>query len=100
MGEIFEKYPKCDIFSLTKIFFQGYRYRFRIINAGYLNCPIEMSVDNHTLKVISSDGKDFIPIEGKLDFFMYIDVILSLFRYLNAYRANNFLWEYFIFIKN
>ncbi|KAL1506103.1 hypothetical protein ABEB36_005531 [Hypothenemus hampei] len=43
---------------------QGYRYRFRVINAGFLNCPIEMSVDNHTIKVISTDGNDVSPIEA------------------------------------
>ncbi|CAG9861309.1 unnamed protein product [Phyllotreta striolata] len=37
---------------------QGYRYRFRVINAGFLNCPIEMTVDGHTIHVISSDGND------------------------------------------
>lgn len=37
---------------------QGYRYRFRIINAGFLNCPVEMTIDNHTLHVISTDGHD------------------------------------------
>ncbi|XP_066146897.1 uncharacterized protein [Euwallacea fornicatus] len=42
---------------------QGYRYRFRIINAGFLNCPVEMSVDNHTITVISSDGGDVAPVE-------------------------------------
>ena len=36
----------------------GYRYRFRVINAGFLYCPIEISIDNHTLTVISSDGHD------------------------------------------
>ncbi|XP_056642031.1 uncharacterized protein LOC130448620 [Diorhabda sublineata] len=40
---------------------QGYRYRFRVINAGFLNCPIEMTVDNHTITVISSDGADIKP---------------------------------------
>ncbi|XP_076258209.1 uncharacterized protein LOC143195157 [Rhynchophorus ferrugineus] len=44
---------------------QGYRYRFRLINAGYLNCPIEVSVDNHTIKVISTDGNDVIPVEAE-----------------------------------
>lgn len=44
--------------------FQGNRYRFRVINAEFLNCPIEMSVDNHTITVISSDGNDFEPVEG------------------------------------
>ncbi|XP_072384918.1 uncharacterized protein [Diabrotica undecimpunctata] len=42
---------------------QGYRYRFRLINAGFLNCPIEMTVDNHTITVISTDGGDIKPIE-------------------------------------
>ncbi|CAH0553403.1 unnamed protein product, partial [Brassicogethes aeneus] len=43
---------------------QGQRYRFRLINAGFLNCPIEMSIDNHTLTVISSDGSDFKAIDA------------------------------------
>lgn len=43
---------------------QGYRYRFRVINAGFLNCPIQLSVDNHTLTVISSDGSDFEAVQG------------------------------------
>nr|XP_023019016.1 laccase-1-like [Leptinotarsa decemlineata] len=43
---------------------QGYRYRFRVINAGFLNCPIEMSFDNHTIKVISTDGSDVVPVEA------------------------------------
>ncbi|KAG5884696.1 hypothetical protein JTB14_013708 [Gonioctena quinquepunctata] len=53
-------YTPAARFSVEK----GYRYRFRVINAGYLNCPIEMSIDNHTLKVISSDGNDITPIEA------------------------------------
>ncbi|XP_030755871.1 laccase-2-like [Sitophilus oryzae] len=44
---------------------QGFRYRFRIINAGYLNCPIEVSVDNHTLNVISTDGFNVAPVEAE-----------------------------------
>ncbi|CAG9772969.1 unnamed protein product [Ceutorhynchus assimilis] len=43
----------------------GYRYRFRVINAGFLNCPIEMSVDNHTIQVISSDGADIVPVKAE-----------------------------------
>ncbi|XP_028030657.1 L-ascorbate oxidase-like isoform X2 [Bombyx mandarina] len=41
---------------------QGYRYRFRVINAEFLNCPIELSVDGHNITVISSDGYDLEPI--------------------------------------
>ncbi|CAG9861310.1 unnamed protein product [Phyllotreta striolata] len=37
---------------------QGYRYRFRVINAGFLNCPIEMSIDGHNISIISGDGHD------------------------------------------
>uniref|UniRef100_A0A1Y1K8C1 Laccase n=2 Tax=Photinus pyralis TaxID=7054 RepID=A0A1Y1K8C1_PHOPY len=44
---------------------RGYRYRFRIINAGFLNCPIEVSVDNHTLTVIGSDGSNFASIKAE-----------------------------------
>ncbi|XP_066994423.2 uncharacterized protein [Anabrus simplex] len=53
-----------DIPAATFTVEQGYRYRFRLINAGFLNCPIEISVDNHTILVISSDGQDFRPVEA------------------------------------
>lgn len=46
-------------------FLQGVRYRFRLINAGVQNCPIDLTVDNHTLTVISSDGSDVKPIKGE-----------------------------------
>lgn len=39
------------------------KYRFRLINAEFLNCPMEVSVDNHTLLVIASDGSEIEPIE-------------------------------------
>lgn len=42
---------------------QGNRYRFRHINAGFLNCPIQISIDNHTLTVIATDGNDIEPKE-------------------------------------
>ncbi|XP_060075142.1 uncharacterized protein LOC132554835 [Ylistrum balloti] len=41
----------------------GLRYRFRIISNGILHCPIQLSIDNHTLQVISSDGNPFQPID-------------------------------------
>ena len=31
-------------------------YRFRLINAGILYCPIEFSIDGHNLTIIASDG--------------------------------------------
>ena len=36
---------------------KGKRYRFRVINAGILYCPIEISIEGHSLVVIASDGK-------------------------------------------
>lgn len=48
-----------EIFNVAK----GNRYRFRHINAGFLNCPIELSIDNHTLTAIATDGTNIQPIE-------------------------------------
>lgn len=41
---------------------QGVRYRFRFINSGILNCPIELSIDDHNMTIINSDGFDIKPI--------------------------------------
>ncbi|BFZ21627.1 hypothetical protein BsWGS_24666 [Bradybaena similaris] len=40
----------------------GFRYRFRVINSGILNCPLQLSIDNHTLTVIASDGSPVKPL--------------------------------------
>ncbi|XP_054269197.1 uncharacterized protein LOC128990701 [Macrosteles quadrilineatus] len=40
---------------------KGLRYRFRLINAGVQNCPIDLAIDGHSLTVISSDGSDVKP---------------------------------------
>ena len=48
-----------EVFNVAR----GSRYRFRTINAEFLNCPIEISVDNHNLTVIASDGFNIEPIE-------------------------------------
>jgi FtsP/CotA-like multicopper oxidase with cupredoxin domain len=48
-----------ETFNVVK----GYRYRFRHINAGFLNCPIELSIDNHTITAIATDGTDIEPKE-------------------------------------
>ncbi|KAF5305483.1 hypothetical protein FQA39_LY01574 [Lamprigera yunnana] len=67
---------------------RGYRYRFRVINAEFLNCPIEVSVDNHTITVISSDGRDFAPVEAesivtyageRFDFVLHADQPVGLY---------------------
>jgi len=41
----------------------GKAYRFRLINAGILYCPIEFSIDEHNLTIIASDGDYLEPFE-------------------------------------
>ncbi|KAF4532298.1 hypothetical protein B566_EDAN010799 [Ephemera danica] len=53
--------PVVPLANFTLI--PGLRHRFRLINYGFLNCPMELSIDNHTLLVIASDGEELQPIE-------------------------------------
>lgn len=39
------------------------RYRFRLINAGVYNCPVEFSIEEHLISVISTDGSPIQPVE-------------------------------------
>lgn len=41
----------------------GFRYRFRIVSPGITLCPIEVSVENHTMTLIASDTGSIEPIE-------------------------------------
>ena len=58
-----------QIILKNSILFQYYRYRIRLINAEFLNCPTEISIDNHTMYVVSSDGNDLKAEKGKSHFF-------------------------------
>ena len=40
----------------------GRRYRFRVASPGFTLCPIVMSVDEHMLHIVASDGAPFRPI--------------------------------------
>ena len=77
MGDLDESVPKGIIINglgrnvndTTKpilyskfIVARGGRYRFRVIFNGVTNCPISLSIDQHDLVVISSDGNDIEPI--------------------------------------
>mgnify|MGYP002785629689 CR=1 FL=1 len=42
---------------------KGYKYRFRLINAGYLFCPLQFSIENHNITIIATDGSLVKPIE-------------------------------------
>ena len=37
------------------------RYRFRVVSPGFTLCPIVVSVDDHNLTMIASDGAPFNP---------------------------------------
>uniref|UniRef100_A0A182Q0P9 Uncharacterized protein n=1 Tax=Anopheles farauti TaxID=69004 RepID=A0A182Q0P9_9DIPT len=50
---------------------RGRRYRFRLINAEFLNCPVELSIENHNLTVIASDGFGIQPLEDLGSFVSY-----------------------------
>jgi FtsP/CotA-like multicopper oxidase with cupredoxin domain len=52
-------YTPRAVFSVE----HGKAYRFRLINAGILYCPIEFSIDEHNLTVIASDGDFIEPFE-------------------------------------
>lgn len=41
----------------------GKRYRFRVISNPIMVCPLQISVDDHTMLVIASDGQPIEPIE-------------------------------------
>ena len=41
----------------------GRRYRFRVASPGFTLCPIVMSVDEHSLLMVASDGTPFRPIK-------------------------------------
>ncbi|KAK3752522.1 hypothetical protein RRG08_032812 [Elysia crispata] len=43
----------------------GKRYRFRVISNALTVCPIQISVDGHTMTVIASDGSPFQPFEAE-----------------------------------
>ncbi|KAG8324537.1 iron assimilation by reduction and transport [Homalodisca vitripennis] len=49
--------------NIYKHDFQGLKYRFRLINSGVHNCPVDINIDGHTITAIASDGHDFEPVE-------------------------------------
>lgn len=42
---------------------KGLRYRFRLIFAGSSDCIVQISIDNHIMLMISTDGNDLQPIQ-------------------------------------
>ena len=46
-------------FFVTK----GIRYRFRIVSPGFTLCPIQVSIESHSMIIIASDTAPVKPIE-------------------------------------
>ncbi|GFN91552.1 multicopper oxidase [Plakobranchus ocellatus] len=68
----------------------GKKYRFRVINAGIMYCPIQISIDQHTMTVIASDGHPVEPVVADIlnvfageryDFILYADKTTTLRNY-------------------
>ncbi|CAL1547209.1 unnamed protein product [Lymnaea stagnalis] len=85
--------PRSD-FSVTP----GKKYRFRVICSAIMNCPIQFSIDDHTMTIISSDGNDIEPfvtdsftIYGgeRLDFVLFADKDAALRNYWIRVRGYN-----------
>jgi len=41
----------------------GLRYRFRVINAGSMSCPMEIIFEDHEMLLIESDAENLKPVE-------------------------------------
>lgn len=88
-SNIESKHTPYEVYNVKKSF----RYRFRLVNAGFLNCPLEISVDNHTILVIASDGHYIEPI--------MVDSLVSYAgeRFDFIVKANQPVGNYWIRIK-
>jgi hypothetical protein len=71
----------------------GKRYRFRLISAGVLMCPIEFSIEKHQLLVIAMDGSE---IEAQN---VGTIVVLAGERYDFILEANQVIGSYLIRAK-
>ena len=55
--------PKVPL-SVFKVKY-GFKYRFRVGHAGSFTCPMEVSVDDHPLIMIATDGTPIVPVKIK-----------------------------------
>lgn len=71
----------------------GYRYRMRIVLNGIFNCPVEFSIEQHKLLIISTDGNDIVPVLAD-GFFL-----TSAERFDFVLEANQFAKNYWIRVR-
>ena len=82
-------YTDRENFNVT----QGKRYRFRLFSNAISVCPLKISVDNHKVTVIASDGASLLPYEA--DAF----VIHSGERYDFVLDANQKIGNYWMRVQ-
>ena len=59
-GEIdFENNMPLATFVVTK----GFRYRFRMVSPGFTLCPIQVSIENHSMIIIATDTSSVKPLQ-------------------------------------
>ncbi|XP_062126955.1 uncharacterized protein LOC133839417 [Drosophila sulfurigaster albostrigata] len=71
----------------------GYRYRMRVIYNGVFNCPVEFSIEQHKLLIISTDGNDIEPVLAD-GFFL-----TSAERFDFVLEANQYAKNYWIRVR-
>lgn len=71
----------------------GYRYRMRVTYNGIFNCPLEFSVEQHKLLIISTDGNDIEPVLAD-GFFL-----TSAERFDFVLEANQYAKNYWIRVR-
>ncbi|XP_017026577.2 uncharacterized protein Mco3 [Drosophila kikkawai] len=71
----------------------GYRYRMRVILNGIANCPVEFSIEQHKLLILSTDGNDIEPVLAD-GFFL-----TSAERFDFVLEANQYAKNYWIRIR-
>ncbi|XP_034488486.1 laccase [Drosophila innubila] len=71
----------------------GYRYRIRVLYNGIFNCPVEFSIEQHKLLIISTDGNDIEPVLAD-GFFL-----TSAERFDFVLEANQYAKNYWIRVR-
>ncbi|KAJ8030200.1 Laccase-2 [Holothuria leucospilota] len=88
-GPSTEHFTEREVFNVDA----GCRYRFRMVSNAGTNCAQRISVDNHTLTVIASDGRPFEPV--RVDSF----VIYGGERFDFILSANQEIGNYWMRVK-
>lgn len=65
----------------------GYRYRMRVILNGIANCPVEFSIEQHRLLMISTDGNDIEPVLADGFFLTSAEHLISFWKLISTRKT-------------